>query len=84
MCVNLQKNIMEMIPDQPVTQESISNFLTNDPHRLKAYQSASIKTHNDLKKQKFDISFSGTTAVSVVVNLNNPKPCATCFNTGDS
>ncbi|CAI2387499.1 unnamed protein product [Moneuplotes crassus] len=38
-------------------------------------------THSDLKKQKFDIEFSGTTAVACIIS---PNGVLTCANIGDS
>ena len=33
---------------------------------------------------KFDVFLSGTTACSLILNLNHRKPNLTCFNVGDS
>lgn len=40
-----------------------------------------LQTQLDLKKQKFDIEYSGTTAVTMVVS---PSGVITCANIGDS
>lgn len=63
---------------------AISDFFTNRPEKVIALSKGCTQTHSDLKKQKFDTAFSGTTACSFILNLNQPEPSVTTFNVGDS
>ena len=56
-------------------------LLKQSSTKVKILEEWFTQTQIDLKKQKFDIEFSGTTAVSIIIS---PRGVVTCANIGDS
>lgn len=75
---NIKINVNECTAIVP---ESNPFELTNNAQKNKIIENSFHLTQLDLKKQKFDVEYSGTTAVTVIVS---PSGIVTWANIGDS
>ena len=83
----LENLILRIIEKEEI---SVSDFITGrkGPGPEATYTAACNLIHEELKKMnsfKFDVHMSGTTAVSVLLNLHDEdNPTVTTLNVGDS